>query len=120
MPELTIPQKEPAAIIAAIGAAATVVIGLAVAFGAPITPDQQSAILIAIPPIGILVVLLVTRPKVTPAAAVAAQVNLQTGAIEAGPAAAQRDGTAVTVESVPIHPPPSVLPPADPDQRGTL
>lgn len=123
MPELTIPQKEPAAIISAIGAAVTAIIGVAVAFGVPMSQQQQNAILVAIGPVAILIVLLATRPKVTPTAAVAAQVNLQTGELEAGPAAAQADGTPVAVISEPvvdpatgstIHPIPRRFDPTEP------
>lgn len=59
-------KNEPVAIIGAVGAALAAVIGVAVAFGLPITEDQQTAILAAVGPVGIVVVLIITRRLVTP------------------------------------------------------
>lgn len=62
-------DKEPARIIGLIGAAVAALVGLAVAFGAPITPDQSEAVLKAIGPVAALIyaVAEVTRRYVTPA-----------------------------------------------------
>lgn len=63
-------QTEPAAIIGAIGTAVAAVVALLVAFGLPLTADQQAAILAVVAPVGTLVVALVIRPRVySPASA---------------------------------------------------
>ena len=49
-------NREPVAIIGALTAAVAAVLGLLVAFGLPITEEQQSAILAAIGPVAALIV----------------------------------------------------------------
>lgn len=61
-------NKEPAVIINAIGAAITEIIGLCVAFGIDVTPDQQKAILGAFTAIASVVLIIgpIVRQFVTP------------------------------------------------------
>ena len=77
-------KTEPAAIVGAITAAAAAIVALIVAFGVPVTDEQQAAILgvvaVAAPIIGTIV----TRHFVTPAAVVAEKVV--DGKVVAGPA----------------------------------
>lgn len=71
-------QSEPV-ITSAVVSAVTAIIGLAIAFGAPITEGQADAVQTAIPPI-MVIIFLITRMFVTPKAAVTEQTKkLPTG-----------------------------------------
>lgn len=60
-------KKEPAITVGAISAAVAAIIGLAVAFGAPLTEDQQIAILGVVAAVGPIVATVITRRFVSPA-----------------------------------------------------
>ena len=60
-------SKEPAITVGAISAAVAAIISLAVAFGAPITEDQQIAILGVVAAVGPIVAAVITRRFVSPA-----------------------------------------------------
>lgn len=88
MKKLSLFQREPAVIISSITALVTAVIGLAVAFGLPISPDQQTAILAFT---GAVLVLIfgnaaVTRKSVTANDRVVESLDDKTGEVVAGPA----------------------------------
>lgn len=59
-------SKEPAITIGTVSAAVAAIIGLAVAFGAPITEDQQIAILGVVAAVGPIVAAVLIRHVVTP------------------------------------------------------
>ena len=90
-------NREPLITAATITAAVTAVITLLVAFGVPLTPEQQTAILGVVAVAGPLVVGIVARSKVAAWATVAAQTDA-TGITRAGPAAAQPTGAPVEVQ----------------------
>lgn len=61
-------DREPLAIRAAVVAAVTVILDLLVAFGFDLTEEQYASIVAATSLIGMLVIVLWVRPKVTPVA----------------------------------------------------
>lgn len=61
-------KREPAITVGTISAAVAAIIGLAVAFGAPITEDQQIAILGVVAAVGPIIAAVVIRRFVSPAA----------------------------------------------------
>lgn len=61
-------NKEPAVILSVVGAAIVAVLGILVAFNVPLTQDQQDAIVVAVGPVGLLVIGFLTRQWVTPEA----------------------------------------------------
>lgn len=110
-------NKEPLITVGTITAIATAVVALLVAFSIPLTQPQQAAILGVVAVLAPIIVMLVTRPQVTPNVKVAA---FDTGTqIVAGPASKVADGVRVA-----IHPDQGArrvdLGEPDPDQRGTL
>lgn len=87
-------KNEPIIVRAAVTLAGAI-IAVLVAFNVPITDQQQDAILGLIPAVAVVVLLLWSRPAVTPNGKVAA---FDTGReIVAGPAAKVADGTRVAV-----------------------
>lgn len=90
-------MKEPVVTVASITAGVTAILALLVAFGLPLTGDQQTAILAVVAVVAPPVVALIARRLVTPTSRVAAQVDAKSGVVVAGPAAAESDGTPVTV-----------------------
>jgi len=60
-------KKEPAITIGTISAAVAAVLALLVAFGIPVTDDQQTAILGVVAALGPIVTGLIVRRKVSPA-----------------------------------------------------
>lgn len=60
-------KREPAITVGTISAAVAAIIGLAVAFGAPITEDQQIAILGVVAALGPIIAAVITRRFVSPA-----------------------------------------------------
>lgn len=111
MSDLSLPQREPTVIIGLIVAAVAVVLDLLVAFTLPITDGQKNTILAAITPVGLLIAVLVIRPKVTPNDKVGAFENAR-GNLVAGPAALPANGAPVVVEAKPrrAHPEPLDVP----------
>lgn len=63
---MTFTDNEPALTAGSISALAAAVIGLAVAFGAPVTAEQKEAILGLVAVVAPLAAVLLTRPHVTP------------------------------------------------------
>lgn len=89
-------NHEPLVTTATITAAVTAVIGLLVAFGIPLTDEQQTAILAVVSVLAPLIVAAVARGKVTPASAVVAQ-ETPDGVVVAGKASPVPTGLAVDV-----------------------
>lgn len=89
---LTPIDREPLAIRAAVTAAVTAVVHVAVVLGAPLSTEAELAIGGAIDTIGLVVLLLWTRPNVTANAKVIARVT-NAGAVVAGDAAVTPTGT---------------------------
>ena len=61
-------KREPLLTVAAVTAVATALLGLGVAFGLPVSDDQQAAILAAVAAVAPIVVGLIARRYVTPVA----------------------------------------------------
>lgn len=93
----TFTEREPAAVIAVVVAFATAVLGLLVAFGVDVTPEQRDAILGVIGPTVLLIGLVAAliRRKVSPTATTVATVTAS-GAILAGGASALPTGVRVS------------------------
>lgn len=88
--------REPLFSIASATATAAALLGALVAFGVPLTDDQQKAVLALVAVLAPFVVALVARPTVTPTADVAAR-ETSAGVIIAGPASPVPNGTPVDV-----------------------
>lgn len=91
-------DSEPAVVVGLITAVVTAVVAVLVAFGVDLTTEQQVAILGLVAAVAPIVAAILTRGRVTPAAAVAARVDPDSGYTVAGPAARVADGQPVTVE----------------------
>lgn len=94
-------NKEPAVTVATITAVVGAGLGLAVAFGVPLTEDQKVAILAVAVTIGPVVVGFVVRHFVTPTANVVAY-QTPSGLVVAGEASPEDTGTPVDVERNPL------------------
>ena len=60
-------KTEPAVLIGSLGALVAAIIGLLVAFGLPVSPEQQDAILAVVAVVGPIAVGIITRNFVSPA-----------------------------------------------------
>ena len=79
-------KTEPLVTLASITAGATALLGLLVAFGVPLTEEQQVAVLAVVAVAAPFVVALAGRGKVTPNASVVEYVNPASGVVKAGAA----------------------------------
>lgn len=93
-------KREPLFTVASITTVVTAGISLLVAFGLPLTGDQQTAILGFVAAGAPLVVALFAHGQVTPVADVVAQVPSSGVGIVAGPASVEDNGTPVKVEAI--------------------
>lgn len=85
--------KEPVITVGAIVAAMAAVLAVGVAFGMPITVEQQKAILAAIPPLAVIVLAFIGRRMVVPNGSVVERA--QGGKVVAGEANELPTGTVV-------------------------
>jgi hypothetical protein len=94
-------RNEPSLTVGAISAVTAALIAVAVAFGLPLTADQQQAILIAVATAGPIVVGWVVRSRVTPSANVVAYVPRRAAGADdvvlAGEASSAPTGTEIDV-----------------------
>lgn len=79
-------KTEPLVTLASITAGATALLGLLVAFGVPLTEEQQVAVLAVVAVAAPFVVALAGRGQVTPNASVVEYVNPASGVVKAGAA----------------------------------
>ena len=79
-------KNEPLVTLASITAGATALLGLLVAFGVPLTEEQQVAVLAVVAVAAPFVVALAGRGQVTPNASVVEYVNPASGVVKAGAA----------------------------------
>lgn len=89
--------REPLFTIASATAIAAATLGALVAFGVPLTDDQQKAVLALVAVLAPLLVAVIARPTVTPTSEVVAQQTTD-GQVVAGQASWVEDGRTVTVE----------------------
>jgi hypothetical protein len=101
---LSLDEREPLVVRAAVTTAVTAVVHVAVVLGLPIPGEAELAIGGAVDALGLVVLLLLVRPKVTPAAKVLTRVNTA-GEVVTGEAAAVPVGTVLD---------PGVNPPVEP------
>lgn len=101
---LNLDEREPLVVRAAVTAAVTAVVHVAVVLGLPISNEAEVAIGGAVDAVGLVVLLFLVRPKVTPAAKVVTRVNTA-GEVVTGEAAAVPVGTILD---------PGVNPPVEP------
>lgn len=91
---LSLNARDPLAVRAAAVSVVTVLVGLAIAFGVPITDEQKVALVGAAAVLAPIAVALLSRPKVTANAKVIARVTTR-GRVVAGEAAEQPSETVV-------------------------
>lgn len=93
---LSLVDRNPVAIRAAVGAAVTAVVHLLVVFGVPITKAQGSAIGGVVDAVGLLVIVAWARAGVTPNAKVVTRVTTK-GTVVTGDAALTTTGTTLAL-----------------------
>lgn len=111
MSDLTTTEREPLAIRAAVTAAVTAVVHVAVVLGLGLSQEAELAIGGAVDAVGLVVVLVWARPSVTANAKVIARVT-NDGKVVAGDAAVTPTGTELGVDPGQGTPgdPPALLP----------
>lgn len=97
MTDLTVAEREPLAIRAAVTAAVTAVVHVAVVLGLGLSQEAELAIGGAVDAVGLVVVLVLARPAVTANAKVIARVT-NDGKVVAGDAAVTPTGTELAAQ----------------------
>ncbi len=89
---LNLDEREPLVVRSAVTAAVTACVHVAVVLGLPLDAAAETAIGGAVDAVGLVAILILVRPKVTPAAKVVSRVNTA-GEVVTGEAAALPPGT---------------------------
>jgi hypothetical protein len=100
MKKLSLIERQPLAVLGAVGVVVTALIHLLVAFKIDVSPDQEKAITGLVDAVGLLLILFIGAKAVTPNAKVVSQTTAN-GTVVAGEASQQPTGAVVPIVADP-------------------